>query len=161
MNREEAAKLVRLVRAVAPAQKIDEFTPDVWAVVLDDIKLTDATQAVKQLARRQPYIGTSDIVGEVKKIRTERLQHIETAVTLHSDLPQAESGADYARARKEFVRRMANGEIPVSLDNLFRDVPQIGVPDDLHTRRIKAGREKVNEELRRRRKAEDLNRDTA
>jgi hypothetical protein len=75
MNDLEIADLFRIVRAVCPAQKADEFAPDVWLEVLGGFRPEDASEAVKNLALRQPWIGPSDIAKEVRAIRESRIAH--------------------------------------------------------------------------------------
>lgn len=76
MTPTETVALLRIVRAVCPAQKFDEFTSDAWAELLDDLRLDDCTLAVKHLGRRQPFIAPSDIRSEVKRIRKDRLDRV-------------------------------------------------------------------------------------
>lgn len=73
MTPTEATALCRLVRAACPAQKFDEYTPDTWAVLLDDVGYGEAEAAVKALARKQPFIAPAEIRAEVKRVRSSRL----------------------------------------------------------------------------------------
>jgi hypothetical protein len=76
---QEMAVLVRFVRALCPAQKIDEYTPDAWMLVIGDLEFADAEAAIKKLGRSQPFIAAADIAGEVSKIRAARLaSYVET-----------------------------------------------------------------------------------
>jgi hypothetical protein len=69
----EMATLVRFVRALCPAQKIDEYTPDAWMLVIGDLEFADAEAAVKTLGRSQPFIAAADIATEVHRMRAKRL----------------------------------------------------------------------------------------
>lgn len=73
MTGTEALMLVRLVRAMCPQQKLDEYTPDAWAMVLDDLRFEDCRQAIKNLGARQVFIAPSEIRTEVRRIRRDRL----------------------------------------------------------------------------------------
>ena len=46
MTPTEIVGLVRLVKALCPSQAIDEYTPDAWHLVLDDITVADAKAIV-------------------------------------------------------------------------------------------------------------------
>ena len=62
MTPPEAVQLVRIVRQLWPSMKMDDFTPDAWHIVLDDIDLDDALKAVRHLSRsRSGYIAPADI----------------------------------------------------------------------------------------------------
>lgn len=74
MNATEAFTLVRMVRAICPSQKLDEFSPDAWAVVLSDIRFQEAHEAVANLGRTNHFIDPVDIRTEVKRVRTRRIE---------------------------------------------------------------------------------------
>lgn len=67
MTPEQALGICRLVKAACPAQKFDEYTPDVWAPMLADVDFDQAQKAIVEIGKRQPWIGPSDIVSEVKR----------------------------------------------------------------------------------------------
>lgn len=73
MNRMEVVALGKWCQAAFPQQKWDQYTPDVWADLLEDYSAEDAKQAAKTLATRQPFIALSDLVGEIKSIRKARI----------------------------------------------------------------------------------------
>jgi len=73
MNATETVRLCRAIAACCPSQKFEEETPDVWHPVLEDIRLVDALEVLKLLAREQQYISTTDIVQAVRKLRNDRL----------------------------------------------------------------------------------------
>lgn len=79
MNLAETARLCAVIGGVIPQQKFEPDTPTFWQAVLDDITLTDGLEAVKRLARRQPYIGTHDICREVSVIRRARIAALDEA----------------------------------------------------------------------------------
>lgn len=78
MNAQETARLCRLIAALSPAQKMDDETPAVWSVILADVTLSDAMEAVKVIAARQPWIAPADIVAEARRLRKGRLESVGT-----------------------------------------------------------------------------------
>ena len=62
----EAVQLCRLVKACCPSQVFDEFTPTVWAEVLDGYSYADAKAVVMKLVAtpvefgRAGYIASAD-----------------------------------------------------------------------------------------------------
>ena len=54
MNNTEALALVRMTRALCSGQRLDEYAPDAWAVVLADIRFADAKEALVNLGKIQP-----------------------------------------------------------------------------------------------------------
>ncbi len=73
MNVTETTQLCKLVRALCPAQRWEDETPVIWAGVLREIRLEDATEAVRKLGATERFIAPSDIAAEVKAIRNARL----------------------------------------------------------------------------------------
>ena len=79
MNRADVVKLCRLVKTLCPAQALDQYTPDAWAIVLGHLDYTDAKQAVGSLASlplepgRARYIEPGHIIAEVRRIQDRRL----------------------------------------------------------------------------------------
>lgn len=79
MNHLETVQLVRVVASLCPNQKFDEYTPDAWAIVLEDVRYEDAQQAVKDIYR-QPLgeqwsrrIEASHILDQVRKTRNAKI----------------------------------------------------------------------------------------
>lgn len=77
MNELEAVALARYVRAICPQQKFDEYTADVWYDLLGDYDLDACKQAAVALGRKQPFIAPSEIIAEVSRSRTERLNDFQ------------------------------------------------------------------------------------
>lgn len=109
MTPKEAVTLIRLVRQIAPAQKVDEFTPDAWHPLLEDIRIGDALEAVKRLGRQQPFIAPADIRTEVRKIREERLVNADHTFVFRGD---PDNTAEYSRQLLAHRRAIADGEPP-------------------------------------------------
>jgi hypothetical protein len=74
MNAAETLLIARFVKGACPAQKFDEYTPDVWTQLLEDINYDDALAAVKVLGRRLSFIGPPEIRTEVLRIRADRIK---------------------------------------------------------------------------------------
>lgn len=72
MNAAEALKICRLAKALSPAQAVDEYTPDAWALVLRNTRYVDAEQALVELGGEREWIHVSHIKGRVKGIRDAR-----------------------------------------------------------------------------------------
>lgn len=79
MNTAEAILLLRKVKAHCPSQKIDEYTPEAWAEVLDGVDFRDANEAVVAICKapleigKARYIEPGHIIGEVGRIRSSRI----------------------------------------------------------------------------------------
>lgn len=105
MNHQEAAAVCRVVAALCPAQKMDEATPDTWAIVLDDVNFGDAQAAVKALGKRQTFISPSEIRAEVRSVRAKRIA-LAGDLTPPSGLSEDETRAWLRDAR----RRIGDGQ---------------------------------------------------
>ena len=73
MTPQEAVALCRFTAACCPSQKFDEYTPDAWGLLLEDVRFVDAKDAVAIVARKQPWVSPAEIIAEVKKIRGKRI----------------------------------------------------------------------------------------
>ena len=90
MNEQEIAQVIGFVHALCPAQKMDEYTPDAWELVLEDIAFDDARAALKTLGLQLRFIAPADIAGEVRRIRTARIAtYVETEPDEDPDNVQA------------------------------------------------------------------------
>jgi hypothetical protein len=76
MNATEAATLCRATKAVCPAQKIDELTPDFWHPLLEDVDFQDAKRALIEVAKRQPFVSPSEIRSEIESWKRKRVAGI-------------------------------------------------------------------------------------
>jgi hypothetical protein len=109
VNLTETTALLALVSQIMPAQRIDEFTPDAWTLVLADVTFADAQAAVVAVAKRAPFVAPAEIIAEVKKIRRDRAEHAgpEAIPDADPDDPVA-----YQRALREGRWRAAEGLKP-------------------------------------------------
>lgn len=69
----ETLNLVRLVANLCPAMRVEEHTAEAWHLVIGDLEAEDCVAAVRMVAARKPFIAPSDIVEQVKTIRSRRL----------------------------------------------------------------------------------------
>lgn len=116
MNHGEAVKLCRLVQACCPAQKMDEFTPDAWATLLEDTRYADAELAVREVAKRQPFVAPSEIIAEVRRIRTKRIdEYGPIDPPAHLDPDNARAFIEWERSAKEAI---ADGNPPARAGEL-------------------------------------------
>lgn len=109
MNAAESLRICRLAKALSPAQAVDEYTPDAWAIVLASVRYIDAEQALMELGGEQEWIHVSHIKKRVKRIRDQR----STAFGTPTD-PPPEASADpevYHRWYAETVRAVRDGDL--------------------------------------------------
>lgn len=76
MNIQETLRLIKTLRAIQPAQIFDDDTPEVWQALLRNVDISDAVDAVEDLAGQETFIGTADILRQVRKMRNDRLGKI-------------------------------------------------------------------------------------
>ncbi|MFE6284393.1 hypothetical protein [Streptomyces sp. NPDC057877] len=105
MTQDEAVLLLEYVAAACPAQRIGEFTPDVWGEILAPYHLDEARAAVMVIAARQAFIAPSDIVTEVKARRAERIELAN--IVVNGD--PTHTGAESAAAYREIIRAAGDG----------------------------------------------------
>lgn len=124
MTPTEAVTLCRLVKGACPQQAFDQYTPDMWAKILADVRFVDAEEAVVRIVARSPWCSPSEIIAEVKKMRAKR---IEEFGPIH---PPADIDPDNWRAFQEWLasteRQIADGELkPVKLELPERNMAAI------------------------------------
>lgn len=73
MSHMQAVLLCRYAKAACPQQAFDEYTPDAWADLLEDVRFEDAQLALKALVKRQPFVAPAEIRAEVTRIRNKRI----------------------------------------------------------------------------------------
>jgi hypothetical protein len=116
MTPAESLTITRMVRAVCPQQKFDEYTPDAWHRLLEDLPFADCETAVIQLGRRQPFISPSEIRAEVQRIRAARIEQ-EPELTPDAD---PEDVPAYLAALREGRTRAGDGEKPRDVEQLLK-----------------------------------------
>lgn len=123
MNVSEAEKLGAAVRSLAPSQKFEPDTHIVWASVMSDVAYADALQAIGRLGRRQTYIAPADIIAEVRAIRCERLDGVDS-ITPEADPDDVPA---YLAELRRIRTDVANGrrEIPAQSAIGSADLPAV------------------------------------
>ena len=106
MTPTESLALCRLAKAACPQQAVDEFTPDAWHLLLEDLRFEDAKLALIEVCKRQPFVAPAEIRAEVSRIRKQRL----------ADHPLPPVPAGYTDAqeltwKRDMRDRIANGEV--------------------------------------------------
>lgn len=69
MNATESVLLCRFVKAMFPAQQLDELTPDAWALALADLPYDITKVAVVEIAKRHRFAAASEIRTAVARMR--------------------------------------------------------------------------------------------
>jgi len=112
VNEQQTAALIRTVKALCPAQKFDEFTPDAWLLVLGDVPFETALGALKPLARTCRFIAPADIADEIKRQRAARpdSKTLDEALTVPDADPDDVAG--YIAALRAGATRPAGLERP-------------------------------------------------
>lgn len=106
MNQQEALTLCRLAKAMCPQQAVDEFTPDAWHMLLDDIRFEDAKDALVAHCKVHAFVAPAEIRTGVKRIRAQRL----TAYG-HIEVPAGLEEGEYREFLRLMRRRIADGEV--------------------------------------------------
>lgn len=122
MSRPEAVTLCRLAKAACPQQAFDEYTPDAWFEMLNDLRFEDCKTALFDVAKAQPFVSPSEIRAAVRRVRYDRLSkfgYIEP-YSIHADDPQAEQAAI-----DDIRRRVADGEL--TREEYDRDLAERGI----------------------------------
>lgn len=123
MNNTEAATLCRLAQACCPQQKFDPLTPDAWAGLLDDVRFDDARDALRAIAKRQPFVAPAEIRAEVGRIRRNRVEAagvIDPPADLDPDIE-----ANYRAWLKTATAAIADGQEPPARAVGNRTMPAI------------------------------------
>lgn len=120
MNQDEALRLLRMVKAISPAQAVDDYSPEAWALILRNHRYADAETALEQLGGEQEYIHVSHIVARIKRIRRDRIDDYGTLPDPPSSLDPSDTRA-YTAWLARTTRDIADGNPP--------EVPKLrGIP---------------------------------
>jgi hypothetical protein len=107
MNPEQAISLCKLASAASPAQRVDEYTPDLWVMVLEPYRFEDARIALRELAAESEWIHVSHVVKRIRKIRSKRVNDFG----MLPDPPAGLEATEYHAWYTDTVRRIADGEV--------------------------------------------------
>lgn len=106
MNKPEAITLCRLAKAACPQQAIDEYTPDAWFELLNDLRFEDAKEALFNVCRVQPFVAPAEIRDAVKRLRHARIDAFGPF-----DPPPELDPKDYSPWLSETLRRIGDGDL--------------------------------------------------
>lgn len=110
MTPTEAVALCRFAKACCPQQAFDEYTPDAWFELLQDLRLEDCKEALTNVVRQQPFASPAEIRAEVKRIRWGRINAFgilpEPPDVSYADNPRA-----YHDWTAELMRRIGDGDL--------------------------------------------------
>lgn len=135
MDAREAVMLSAYVENACPQQKFNEFTGEAWGDLLADVRYVDALEAVKTLGKKQPFISPSEIIAEVRVVRSKRIAD-EVVHSLH---PPADLDPDDPKAYIAWlsgaIKALGDGEPPRefgelrerplrAIEGAFRRVPR-------------------------------------
>ena len=106
MTPTEALTLCRLAKAMCPQQAVDEFTPDAWHLLLDDIRFEDAKEAMVEVCKVQAFVAPAEIRIQVKRIRSKRITEFGPF-----DVPDGLNSSEYGEFLRAARKRIADGEL--------------------------------------------------
>ncbi|MEU6222280.1 hypothetical protein [Streptomyces sp. NPDC047042] len=125
MTQDEAILLLEYVAAACPAQRVGEFTPDVWGEILAPYNLDEARAAVLVIAGRERFIAPADIITEVKARRAERIELANIVV----DGDPTQTGAESAATLREIIRAAGDGLTgPTSIGRALGTAERLALP---------------------------------
>ena len=107
MTPSETVILTRYVKALCPAQAIDEFTPDAWHDVLGGYTLDDCRSSAALAAATRPFVAPADIIAEVRRKRRAELQRAASERVLAPAREQREALED-PRPLRETIRAIVS-----------------------------------------------------
>lgn len=96
MNADQAVDLCRYVSAACPQQKFDEFTPDVWLDLLEDVPFALARRAAVEVVKAQPFASPAEIRRVVGRMRTLTRRAVRRVARDRGLLVNVEAEADAA-----------------------------------------------------------------
>jgi hypothetical protein len=99
----ETTALLAYVKQATPHQRMDEFTADAWADLLEDVTYADARLAVKAILKRQQYVAPSEVLTEIKRARAAALDSVDVASLIPAADP--DRPRDYARTIRQGLYR--------------------------------------------------------
>ena len=137
MDKFEIAQIIGFVHALCPAQKINEFTPDAWELVLEDFPFEEARAALKILGQRLRFIAPSDIATEIRHVRNTRTSFAPGTgpVAIEADIPDcdADNVPGYLRMLREGRFRTDAGQLerrfdPAAIEASLRNRSFVYIP---------------------------------
>lgn len=140
MNKLDTAKLFRMARAAFPAQKFDEFTPDLWEELFRDYPYEDMRAGLMYCTRNSEWLNVKDLLGEVRRIRRKRIDEAFEGLYPPAEVRDSDDPRAYIRWLSEATKALGDGHVPEKPENLvagnlrelvagFRDVPDTDVEE--------------------------------
>lgn len=117
MNTEGVAKLFRMARAAFPAQKFDDYTPDLWVELFAEIPYEDARAALVWCAKSKEWLNVKDLLGEVRRIRGKRIDENLDNLVPPADL-DPDDEHEYRRWLAGAIKALGDGWVPEQPENL-------------------------------------------
>jgi hypothetical protein len=107
----ETVQIVRLIRALCPAQHIDEYSADAWHEVIGDLDFRAARDAVIAVKHGQPFVDPSDIVRRVRGGRRPDGRTVAEALAQSNERAAITAGnapvnAEYLAAKEALIRKL-------------------------------------------------------
>jgi hypothetical protein len=128
VKNEEAFRICRMAKALSPAQAVDEYTPEAWALILRTWRYADAEAALEVLGAEQEFIHVSHIVKRIKRLRAERLTAFGALPTPPVSIDPDDTTA-LQRWQAETTRAIADGTLtpsePMALPRHVVDVAEL------------------------------------
>lgn len=132
MTPEETVKLCRYIKAACPAQRFDEFTPDVWHDIFPEwLTLDDARASVIVIKQQQRFVDPSDIIAAVRRVRADRLARAPI------EAPPAELTDTPGAYKAELGRRISAVAAGFDIKPAIREK---GMPRHLQLRALEGGK---------------------
>lgn len=119
MNAGDVARLFRMARAAFPAQKFDDYTPDLWEELFADYAYEDARAALLHCTKTKEWLNVRDLLGEVRRIRTKRIDEGLEKLTPPADL-DPDNEPEYRRWLAGAIKGLGDGELPPEPKNLVQ-----------------------------------------
>lgn len=119
MNNIEVAKLFRMACTAFPAQRFDEYTPHLWEEILSDVPYEDARAALVWCAKNREWLNVKDLLGEVRRIRTKRINDNIDNLIPPADL-DPDNEPEYRRWLAGAIKALGDGEVPEAPKNLVQ-----------------------------------------
>jgi len=114
VTEEDMAGIVDLVKAICPAQRFEEMTPDAWMVIFGGLPVADVLIALENLGRRLRFIAPADIWQEVAILRGHRIDDVGLKYSGNPD----ETTEEYLAGHRGRLAAAADGRIPAARDQL-------------------------------------------
>lgn len=128
MTPDQAVALCRFTAACCPSQKIDEYTPDAWGLLLADIRFEDAKEAVVKVASKQPWVSPSEIRAEVKKLRAKRIAEFGPIPPPPAEVLDPDNWKAFIEWQTATEKRIADGDLKpgdLEIEAPKRDMKQL------------------------------------